>query len=83
MSDRLLTAKDVAALYRVQVTTIWRRCEQGRMVPAPVLERPYRFSATQVQQVLDGSWVAQAPTGRRQFFRRGAQARAAVLKLGA
>lgn len=79
----VLNTEDMAALLDVKRSTIWRRCEQGRMVPPPIMERPYRFSPLQVQQVIDGAWPKQVSHGRRQFFRRGAQARAAVLKLGA
>lgn len=79
-TDRLLTARQVAAIFQVEVTTIWRRCEEGRMVPPPVLRRPYRFSPVQVQQVIEGTYrdpLAQQP-GRRRFFARGARARVAV-----
>lgn len=71
----LLTVPEVAARYQVKVSTIWRRCQQGRMVPPPVLERPYRFSPAQVQQVIDGTWAPpDAVASRRRFFARHARA---------
>ena len=68
---QLLTAAEVAAKFRITVKSIWRRCEERRMVPPPVLERPYRFSALQVQQVIDGTYVTpprRVPGAPRRFF---------------
>jgi hypothetical protein len=75
MTGSLLTPKEVAALFRVGVKCIWRRCQEGRMVPPPVLPGPpYRFSAVQVQQVLDGTYQAKPePGAARKFFGRGAR----------
>ena len=73
----LLTAAEVAAHFRVGVKTIWRRCEERRMVPPPVLERPYRFSAAQVQQVIDGTYAEPfraAPGTPRKCFAKAARA---------
>lgn len=74
--NELLTAAEVAAKFRITTKSIWRRCEERRMVPPPVLERPYRFSALQVQQVIDGTYVTpprRVPGAPRRFF--GAAAR--------
>lgn len=72
----LMTPEEVAVLFKLKVSTIWRRCEEGRMFPPPVQRRPYRFSALQVQQVLDGTLrEPERQTGRRKYFTRVAAVR--------
>jgi hypothetical protein len=71
----LLTPREVAAHYKVGVKTIWSRCQKGTMVPPPAMPGPpYRFSAAQVQQVLDGTYTAPAPLGTpRRFFAKSSR----------
>lgn len=73
--NELLTAAEVAARYGLKLKTIYRRCDERRMVPPPVMVRPFRFNAQQVQQVIDGTYVhpkpAQVGTPRRFFAKAG------------
>lgn len=46
----ILKAEHMAALLDVQVSTIWRRCQQRRMRPPPdAYQRPYIWSRAEVQ----------------------------------
>lgn len=82
--DTLLTCQQVADRFQVKVTTIWRRCQQGRMVPPPVPGYRYRFSPVQVQQVIDGTYRAttvqtRTKGQRRQYFPHAKRAALALV----
>lgn len=51
----LLTAQDIAAIFRRSVMGIKKACQRGRFVPAPCQVRPYLWRRADVVRFVEGA----------------------------